>query len=809
MNRFWLLIFVSIVAFSFNSKGQNFHLQGVVFDSLSHKTLEDVLVEVTSLESENKGHYVVVTDIKGGFSLNIPSGYYRLIFRNMGYSLYEVNVPINNDIYREIYLAQQPFSLGEIIVSSFRENRKVKEMPISLAIVNSLDFRNQSALTLSNVLANEPGINLGSDGPWATNINIRGFSENRLVTLVDGHRIETATDLTASLSLIDVNDIERVEVVKGAQSVLYGTGAMGGVVNIITKDGYFANGHYVSGNFFSGYASANQLLTGNAAISTGSDKWHLRLSGTYTDANDIRTPQGVLANSQFKANNIAARFGVKPFINHLFNVQYQRYWANDVGVPGGESFPGPATATYSEIGRQLVSASYEILNISEKFTSLKLTYFNQYILRNVDLYPNMVSEVDLPNGNLQQVTPELITPTGKHFTHGVQLQSTWSIRSNNTLIAGVDLWSRSLSTKREKFIRVNVFDPQGNLLITNNLVRGEIPNPGSTFASAGIFVHNETHMLNERLTLILGSRIDGVRVVNEQGFDIDYLIVNGERNDTPPNQRITFNQGAESSISWSANAGVLYGLSSDVDASINLARSFRAPSLEERFKYIDLGNMVRMGDPTLNPESGYSLDMGVRIWNPGFTFQFGAFLNWLSEMIVEIPGDFAYTINTGPQEGITDTIAALINANVSKALLYGSDMGFQYKVFTNFVLFGSGSYVRGQDIESNSNLPQIPPMKGRLGVRYTHPLIGSVQLSLIGASKQDKVGVGELATEGYLRWDIGLNSAKFNLGLSKIQFFTGIDNLMDKSYTNHLATNRGAISVEPGRNLYLKLYISF
>ena len=55
------------------------------------------------------------------------------------------------------------------------------------------------------------------------------------MTLIDGNRVETATDLTASLSMTDVNDIERVEVVKGAQSSLYGTGAMGGIVNIITR----------------------------------------------------------------------------------------------------------------------------------------------------------------------------------------------------------------------------------------------------------------------------------------------------------------------------------------------------------------------------------------------------------------------------------------------------------------------------------------------------------------------------------------------------------------------------------------------
>ena len=74
--------------------------------------------------------------------------------------------------------------------------------------------------------------------------------------------------------------------------------------------------------------------------------------------------------------------------------------------------------------------------------------------------------------------------------------------------------------------------------------------------------------------------MDVIRVKNKEGFDIDYLIVNGVRNDTPPNQRITFEKGNVSSMSWSANSGMLYKLFKDIDLSLNVARSFRAPSLE-------------------------------------------------------------------------------------------------------------------------------------------------------------------------------------------------------------------------------------
>jgi hemoglobin/transferrin/lactoferrin receptor protein len=746
MNRYWLFIAIGALFFSFHSYGQAFRFQEPFPDSLRSKTVE--------------------TGVK------------------------------------------EPILLGEIEISSFMVNRKMRELPIPLAVAESNSFRKLSAMTLSNVLATEPGVSMGSDGVWATGINIRGLSENRLVTMIDGNRVETASDLTASFSMVDVNDIERVEVVKGAQSSLFGTGAMGGIVSIITKDGHFAGKPYISGNLISGYASANKLLTGHAEVDAGSEKWYLRLSGTSNKADDIRTPEGILPNSQYASDNITAKAGIKPFSGHILRVQYQNNRASNVGIPGGAAFPGPAEATYTHISRHLFSATYEMNNITDKFVLLKLHYYTQYIQRDVSLIPNSVTVTPLPSGT-QRVTPELVLPVGNHLTHGAQLQSTWNLTVKNTLIAGADVWSRKLTTERTKFIKSEVLNTAGVVIKTTNIVRGETPIPESTFGSAGIFLQDETHLLNDRITLITGGRIDAVRVDNEKCFDYDYLIVNGVRNDTPPNQRITFPKGSESSVSWSANVGLLYKLQKEKDLTLNLARSFRAPSLEERFKYIDLGNYVRLGDPGLLPESGYSADLGLRIWKPKFNFQIDAFVNRISNLIVETPGEFIYTLSTGTSESNTDTIPALVNANVSKALLYGIDFGLQYNIISEFVVFASGAYVRGKDTEADASLPQIPPLNGRLGMRYTRPGIGSAEFTLVGAARQDKIAAGEKKTGGYSRIDLAVNSVGIGLGPSKLQLFAGIDNITDRSYTNHLATNRGSISVEPGRNMYLRLSLSF
>ncbi|NLD62985.1 MAG: TonB-dependent receptor, partial [Bacteroidales bacterium] len=195
-------------------------------------------------------------------------------------------------------------------------------------------------------------------------------------------------------------------------------------------------------------------------------------------------------------------------------------------------------------------------------------------------------------------------------------------------------------------------------------------------------------------------------------------------------------------------------------------------------------------------------------WSSVFNFQADLFVNRLSNLIVETPGEFIYTTITGT-EFTTDTLPALINSNVSKAVLYGFDLRFEYNFIHNFVLSGSGSYVRGRDTEAGADLPQIPPFKGRVGLRYNWNRAGTIELTLAGAAKQTKIGENEQVTDGYVRLDLAMGSKKIKLGKTGLQLFAGIDNITDATYTNHLSTNRGAVSVEPGRNFFMRMNLSF
>ncbi len=125
--------------------------------------------------------------------------------------------------------------LDEVLVSTNRTDDYLRNSPFAELIVDKEEIQIRPAVSLADILQNEPGISLIRDGIWGTEISIRGLNRENIITLIDGNRVVTSTDVAARLSMINLNDINRVEVIKGASSSIYGSGATGGIVNIITK----------------------------------------------------------------------------------------------------------------------------------------------------------------------------------------------------------------------------------------------------------------------------------------------------------------------------------------------------------------------------------------------------------------------------------------------------------------------------------------------------------------------------------------------------------------------------------------------
>lgn len=768
-------------------------LSGTVNDKVSKAGIPGVQINIIG------SSFQTTSDLSGYFVFkHIPAGNYRLEFIKEGYKtlITDINITDTKGINVNVELVPGEVNLGEIRVTSTRYEMEIKDATVPLSVVDEIQIDKLSSSTVSEVLSTKPGLNLTRDGIWATDINIRGLSRNNVVTLIDGNRIETANDLSARLSMIDLFDIDRVEVIKGSVSSLYGTGAFGGVVNIFTKEPNFSVKPYIKSSFTSGYSSVNKMSFGNLNVMAGSKFFLAKINGTLREADNTNTPQGEIPNSQFHDNNISAMLGFRFLNNHTIKLNYQRFYAHDVGIPGGYPlFPSTALVSYPQEQRELYNISYDISNISSFLKTISAKYFYQYILRDVQNVLNQVAIKKASNGNLIQKTiVDKIVPVGKHYTNGIQLQSNWLLGIND-IILGVDIWQRNMTSERERFQTILKYDSTSGILTSvTSKITGEKPLPVSEYRNIGGFLQDEIKLLNNRLKLNLGARLDQVKVTNAISLNPYYEVVNGVRNDYPSGQKVTWFPAETDEISWSANIGVLYSLFKDIDIALNLARSFRSPSLEERFQYIDLGTLIRVGNPSLNSEKGLYGDLGFRIWKNRFSFNGDIFVNSFTDLVVEVPGTY-------------DSRPALIKTNVGKAIIYGYDFDVMYNFYSSYVVYASLSLVRGRDTENELDLPQIPPLNGRIGVRgsifnYVYFDVNSVLFN-----RQDKIAVGEIGTPGYAIFNVIMNSKEFEMKMLKFQIFAGVDNIFDKGYRNHLSTNRGLVTFEPGRNFYVKLKI--
>lgn len=757
-----LLVILNIVSFSQYSK-----LTGEVTDESTKQPLQNVNILIQDLGIFS------TSNSNGQFTLEkVSFGIHEITFSHIGYQTIKLSVEISNEFFSlpQIKMKHASVSLGEVTVSSTRYQKIIRDVAIPMEVITEENILKQHGTSIPDIISNEPGLSVVKDGIWSSDISIRGLSRQNVVTLIDGSRIETASSLAAGLSLIDLNDVEKVEIIKGGVSSLYGTGATGGVVNITTKSPIYSEKMRLSGSISSGYNTVNKGSIGNLNLNLNSNSWYLKFSGTMRYAQNTKTPIGELPNSQYRDNNISTAIGFKPVNDHELKFQYQKFYGEDIGMPGGKSFPNTAIAKYKNISRELYDANYEIRNIYKSLTKTDIKFFSQKITRNVELKPNATTTSE---------------PGADHSTLGGSLQTYWTLSSYNHLIAGIDFWQREYSGFRL------------NTTVSGNTTKvvGDFPVPKSLYRSTGFYAQDEFRLLDNKLNLSFGGRIDQIFVKNDEAKNPFYIITNGTRNNNPPtNKQSSFSEGESNEVSWSTNFSLIYKINNELDATFNFARSFRAPVLEERFQYINLGGDIYLGNPELKSEKGYFFDGGIRLWKSDFSFRANAFINLFNDLVID-------------EIVVTDSLYR--KANIGEARLYGFDFQLEYNFFDELVVYTHGSYVRGEDLTLNSNLPLISPLNGKIGFRYKNLNYGNIDIQASLFAKQDKIASGEKETPGYITLNTYISSTPISFYHISLRLFAGVENILDKDYRNHLSTNRGQILIEPGRNVFVKLNLTF
>lgn len=664
-----------------------------------------------------------------------------------------------------IELRQRIFQSDGLVIQSTRTFGSAARSPFPVNVIPQEEISRNNAVSVSDILSRSPGSVLVRDGAWSTAISIRGMSRSNIVTLIDNVRIETANDIAGSMSLINPNDLDRVESVRSSGSALFGSGAFGGVVQLITKRPSFTDDVRWDGEFTAGYSGVNDCASQFISVQGSSERIAGRFSGGYRNAQNTVTPAGMIPNSQFTDFSFNGSIGIRIFENQTLLARYQRSQGERIGISGGDPFSVTAIATYRHIHRELFGIDYSIPDISAVVPFINFRLSQQNIVRNVEI--------------IQSPTLTL-TPHAIHSTSSVQVESKLNIPESHQCVFGAELWQRTLDSRRER-IDAN-----------SGTITGERPVPHARFLSAGFYGQNEWQLIQEKITLVFGVRYDRIYIGNDETKNPDYIISNNRINTTPPQQHMLWSSGTAVNDSWSATTGIQYGVQRNLGLVLLVSTAFRSPSLEERFQYLTLGNGIHVGNRNLKPEQSTGINAGMYWHHSRSTLRADFFLNQLTNLVAEIPGVF-------------DGSPAMIKANIDRARLYGYEISVVYSVAPWSTVRCAVSSVRGEDIQRNTNLREIAPLHGSIELDLYHHSAGSITVTSTVYAAQTRIADGESTTAGYGLFDLTAASLPVSIGRVTMTMHGGVHNVLNTSYRHHLSTIRGTPSAEPGRNFFLSV----
>lgn len=210
-------------------------ITGVVVDGSTGRPLGSAHIEIKPLGLGT------ISQEDGGFVLEgIPEGTWEMICTYLGYYQYRKNLVVskeNNDLLSlpPIVLSPQSITLKEIVTTATRTRKMLKEVPVATEIIPREEFVRRGAVTAADALATELGFQVQEDFS-GQGVSLQGVDPDKVLVLIDGNRVIGRVKGSIDLDQIPLTNVKQVEVVKGAVSTMYGSEAIGGVINLITAD---------------------------------------------------------------------------------------------------------------------------------------------------------------------------------------------------------------------------------------------------------------------------------------------------------------------------------------------------------------------------------------------------------------------------------------------------------------------------------------------------------------------------------------------------------------------------------------------
>ena len=337
-----------------NSFARNISISGQVIDAETETSLVDVHV---SLLRDAEGISLFRTGRAGQFRFDkIAPGTYTLRFKRVGYETLDQEIVVNADSTAiTVKLKHSPHQLGEVVVTPGDEEHAHFEKTTDLNL-SAQELDQQMGATIAETLSGEVGMAQRTMGRAAARPVVRGMGGDRLLILEDGRRTGDKSASSADHAVaIDPTTATNIEITRGPASLMYGSSALGGVVNVKRETIPQALPHRPTMNLIFQGESVNSGLTGTTGftIPIGDLAWRLELNRRHTD--DTYTPVGILENTSLSQTNFSTGVSIVKDWGH-FGISGGGY-RSDYGIPGSPE--GHIQGVTIDLNRQRYEGDFE------------------------------------------------------------------------------------------------------------------------------------------------------------------------------------------------------------------------------------------------------------------------------------------------------------------------------------------------------------------------------------------------------------------------------------------------------------------
>ncbi|MCG8579775.1 MAG: TonB-dependent receptor [Bacteroidales bacterium] len=794
---FMLLVCMSVIHVSLHSQ-VGYQLSGTV-KTEDNSPLTGAVIYLYPIE---KGS---ITDASGKFSLShLPAGQYRIEVSFIGYKTFTDTISIKGDQTFNIQLEVSSLSLQEVVVKDNYAEQRKREESLNIEVVNDDYLKMNMGGSLMNSLERLPGVSTIDIGSGQSKPVIRGLGFNRVVVVENNIKHE-AQQWGADHGLeIDQFAVENIEVIKGPASLMYGSDAIGGIINI--KNNKIPTPNTLRGNVDI-IGKSNNSLIGSSLSLTGRKSWlHASLRATVLSYGDYRVPADSvvifpdsysykvnLHNKQMR-NTAGYEHNYHGTIGIVKDHFQSRIMASQINSKGGFF----ANAHGLE-PRQVDS---ELHDQSSRDILLPYYQVSHFKIANKTKWRKDQLEIQFDGGfqrNFRQEWSQYsshgymppVFPDTLPFSSELEREFKKDYYSANLNVKYTVNDQLTLTTGLNTEYHINDIDGRGFII------------PAYKRSNIGAFLLLK-YALSDESALQAGVRYDYGHISIDQYKDW-YLSPVIEGNDTTYHylERASETERDFSNFSWSA--GYNYNPSNWI-FKVNAGKSFRMPTAQElaangiNYHYF----RYEVGDADLSPEVSWQLDAGVEYAEPLFAVGASPFLNYFSNYIYLNPTS---EFNQGYQ---------VFYYNQSRVLRYGGEIHAHYQLFNALTLGIIGEYVYSRQLSGEKEgytLPFSPPASAIINLKYRKDILGFAQNAYFSVdyrltAAQNEVVPPEDPTPGYTLVNIGLGG-DIRFKSQTLSVNMQVQNLFNKAYLNHTSYYRLMSIPEQGRNIVLNVSIPF